>query len=320
MQEINVHLNNEHSVGLGDNLCLISALANAQDKVVLHVSNEHNTLNRLKQYARIFRIPLSKLSIEETDSNGNFNNTGWPVKLLTEYYRPSYVNVNGQILPTYNNNNKRCIAIAGFYADKPDNNKNEWPWCKHRPVEYWAKIFAWAKSLDYEVITIDRPGFDLENKIELMVKHCRAVISYEGGMAHLAHMLGIPCFLIDWTFPTESTTLDHFHCDFVHMSKSVYIVRDDEEILNWNNTDFNRTVDKLKDGRTNNRFLSGSHRFEFADRIYGDVTVYDRSGQSVLTAPPMFGDSLAAEFVARNYYQKWERSQRQQFGYQVNQN
>ncbi len=79
MEEVNIHLNNEHSVGLGDNLCLLSALANVQKRVVLNVSNEHKTFERLKQYARIFRIPLSKLEIKETSLQGNFDNTGCPL-------------------------------------------------------------------------------------------------------------------------------------------------------------------------------------------------------------------------------------------------
>lgn len=308
MAEINIHLNNEYSVGLGDNLCLLSALANAPDNVVLHTTNDHNTLERLKHYARMFRIPANKLEIKETDVQGPFNNTGWPVKLLTDYYKPSYVNVNGQLLKTKGNEEKKFIAIAGFYEKKPIGNNNEWPWCKHRPIEYWARIFAWAKKMDYEVITLDRASFNLETKIELLVKHCKAIVSYEGGMAHLAHMLGIPCFLIDWTFPTTSTTLEDFHCDFVHMTSSVYIVRNDEDIFNFSFDAFNKTVEDLKEGKTNNRFMSGTHRFEFEKgEIYGDVFIFDNRGNKLLTAPPMFGANVMSDFVIKNYLHRWQR-------------
>ncbi len=314
MEEVNIHLNNEHSVGLGDNLCLLSALANVQKRVVLNVSNEHKTFERLKQYARIFRIPLSKLEIKETSLQGNFDNTGWPVKLFTEYYRPGFVNVNGQVLNTNTKEDKKCIAIVGFYDNKPENNNNEWPWCKHRPIEYWARLFAWAKSMDFEVITLDRAGFNLENKIELLVKHCKAIISYEGGMAHLSHMLNIPCFLIDWTFPTASTTLEKFHCDFVHMSSSVYIVRNDEELFGWDVNQFNHKIMELRQGKTNNKFLSRfPHKFTFAENgIQGDVSVFDNLGNVVLTAPPIFGDNVMSEFLIKNYLHRWQRGPMQE--------
>ncbi len=312
MGVIDIHLNNEHSVGLGDNLCLLSAMANIPDKVRLYTTNDHNTADRLKDYARILRIPNYQLEIVETGMQGRFNNTGWPLKLFTDYYRPPFVFANGQVLKTKTEEDKKCIALVGFYADKPANDNNEWPWCKHKPIEYWAKIFAWLKSMDYEVITLDRAGFDLEKKIEVLVKHCKAVISYEGGMAHLSHMLSIPCFLIDWTLPSPSTTLNDFHCDFVHMSNSVYIVRDHQELFNWDINYFNNKIDELNSKRTNNRFMNGSHSFKFAvNKLHGDVTVIDSNGNTVLEAPPIFGDSLASEFLAENYFAKWQRAQQQ---------
>ncbi len=312
MQEINIHLNNEHSVGLGDNLCLLTALTNVPYKVILHTTNDYNTLDRLKEYCKILRIQPSKLEIVEASEHGKFNNTGWPLKLFSDYYKPLHLNVNGQILRTDNRENKKCVAIAGFYADKPENHNNEWPWCKHRPLEFWARLFSWLKSMDYEVITVDRIGLNLENKIELLVKNCRAIISYEGGMAHLSHMLGIPCFLIDWQFPTSSTTLGDFHCDFVHMTNSVYIVRDDEELFNWDINTFNQKINDLRARKTNNRFMNGSHtmHFEVAD-IHGNVSVLDSNGNTVLTAPPIFGDSLAAEFIREHFWLKWSRNQKQ---------
>lgn len=309
MPVIDIHLNNHHSVGLGDNLCLLSTLNNLPHKVKLYVSNDHQTYNRLSHLAKILRIEKGNLEILESGSNGDFPNTGWPIKLFNDYYKPFFVNVNGQILRTNSTKDKRCIAIAGFFSDPPSNHNNEWPWCKHRPIEYWAKIFAWLHGLGYEVITVDNAGFDLEDKIELLVKNCRAIVSYEGGMAHLAHMLRIPCFLIDWKHPSPSTTLGDFHCDFVHYTSSVHIVRDDNELFSWDYDMLTGRIAELSQGRTNNRLFDKSHTLAFdGPKIHGDLDVINCATQKkVLRAPSIFGDNpmtdLVNQYFVKRFYQ-----------------
>jgi hypothetical protein len=280
-----IHLDNTHSVGLGDNLCLISLLANTKESIELHVDNRHNTYDRLCQMKRIFMIPDDNITIIESDTNGDFKNTGWPLKLHTDYYRPKQVNVNGQILDTVTEKDgeKRCIALAAFYDNKPEDNKNEWPWCKHRDLGYWSKIFVYLKDLHYDVITVDRHMFDLENKIEAMVKNCKAIISYEGGMAHLAHMLNIPLLLVDWTYPAPSTNLDRFHCEFVHRSNTMYLLRDDDELFTWDGNQFDTVIHKLRNKATNNRLMNGDCKLEFdGPGVYGKMRVVDNSNKNVL--------------------------------------
>lgn len=311
MPDLNLHLNNDYSVGLGDNLCLLSALANAPNKVNLYTSNDHKTFDKLTQYSRIFRIPKSRLEILETSESGNFPNTGWPIKLFTPYYRPLCVHTNGQIVNIDYKKDKKCIAIAGFYETPPSGaNLTEWPWCKRRDLDYWQRLFSWLKSMDYEVITVDRAGFNLEDKIEILTKYCKAIISYEGGMAHLAHMLRLPCFLIDWKLPSPSTTLGEFHCDFVHRSETVYIVRDDEELFNWDNDKFGRMIVELQNNRTNNKLINGEYKLKFnGPDIQGDVTVVNKqTKETVLTAPPMFGDNNMTKFVVENFWNNMSKN------------
>jgi hypothetical protein len=311
MPELNIHLDNKHSVGLGDNLCLLSALANIPDKVNLYASNDHQTFEKLSDYSRIFRVPKNRLELKETSYSGQFPNTGWPIKVFSSYYRPLSVYVNGQVIKLDHSQEKKCIAVAGFYATPTEGDDvRSWPWCKRRDLEYWQRIFGWLKSMDYEVITVDRAGFNLEDKIELLAKHCKAIISYEGGMAHLAHMLRLPCFLIDWKLPSPSTTLGEFHCDFVHRSETVYIVRDDEELFGWDADKFAHMVFLLNQGQTNNRLVNGSHRIEFVnDRIYNDIKVVETStNNTVLTAESIFGDNDASKLVSKYYWTKMPKS------------
>jgi hypothetical protein len=291
LNHINLYLDNTHSVGLGDNLCFLSALANLPTKVNLYVSNHHNTLNRLSELGNILQIPKSSVQFfENNEQVGDCQNTGWPIKLLTDYYKPQQVQVNNQLLETNSAREKRCVALAGFYELPTDTEnqdaytKNRWPWCKHRPIEYYAKIFTWLKNMHYDVITVDR-FWSLEHKVEALVKNCCAIISYEGGMAHLAHMLQIPCFLIDWKHPSPSTKLGTFHCDFVHMTNSVHILRDDNELFAWSFDQFNHRIKELSQGLTNNRFMSKEYSLNFhKNSISEKLEVLDKHGAAMFAS------------------------------------
>lgn len=304
MEEITFDLNTEHSVGLGDNLCLLSALATLPNPVNILVDDRWDTCDRLSLYKRIFRIPDSQLKIIRTKARlANFNNVGWPIKIFTEYYRPSHVDVNGQTLKTADNlSKKKCIAVA-CSADFKEGENNLWPFCRSRSWDYWGRVITHIKSMGYDVITVDHAYHDLENKIELLVKNCRAIISYEGGMAHLAHMLDLPCFIVDWKLPSPSTTLDNFHCEFVHMTDNVYILRKDEEILGWDHDTFAKHMFGLQNHRGNNRLVNGTAKFSFAGPgISGDVKVTSQGGIELLSAPPMFGPSKKVTQLLNKYY------------------
>lgn len=301
MEKVIIDLNNDHSVGLGDNLCLLSTLANIRPQVELQVTNRYNTADRLKHYKKIFRIPDAMLTVVETEVNGSYPNTGWPNKLFTEYYRPTHVNVNGANHRIQFDSKKTCIAVACSFDQHPTEN-DRWPWCRGRPPEYWGRIITHLKQLGYDVITVDLAHHDLENKIELLVKHCLAIVSYEGGMAHLSHMIKLPCFLVDWKFPSPSTPLGHFHCDFVHRTNNVYILRNDEELLSWTNDQFVRTIFDLNAGITNNRLVNGSCKLSFhGPGIHGNITVTDADGKLMLESPGIFGDSKMSEFLEKYY-------------------
>jgi hypothetical protein len=303
MEKIKLELNNDHSVGLGDNLCLLSALANIPAPIDLYVNNDYNTYDRLIQYKRIFRIPKDQLEIFPMEASGNFNNCGWPVKFFADYHKPLYVNLkNGVFKLNTNQSEKKCIAIAAQF-DSNLEQADQWPWCRGRPIEYWAQIFAHVKQMGYDVITVDHAQHDLEHKIELLAKHCRAIISYEGGMAHLAHMIGLPCFLVDWQHPSPSTVLGNFHCDFVHKTNSVYILRDDNELLTWNSDDFGRKIFDLELGKGNNRLVNGDCNLNFAGPgCRGNITVTSTyNGNVLLKTDPIFGDNKVSELLSKFY-------------------
>ena len=301
MQEITIALDNEHSVGLGDHLCFLSAMANLPPKVTLLVNNTHNTFDKLTQYVKIFRIPKSQLEIKQIDYHGDFHNTGWPIKIFTDYYKTQYVNANGNVLKLNKGKGKKCIDLVTAFESDPTGN-NEWPWCRNRPLEYWAKIFSWIKTMGYEVITLDDPYHDLETKVEILAKHCCAMISYEGGMAHLAHMMDIPCFVLDWKHPNPSTHLKVFHVDFVHRTNSIYIVRDDNELFEWDRIKFDNIANQLRDGKSNNRFENKEFYFNFLGPAFqNNLRIYNKNDFLCMETTTCLGKAYAN--LLYKYYQ-----------------
>jgi hypothetical protein len=301
---VSVHLDNSNSVGLGDNVCLLSALANIPEQVDLYTTNDHNTFDRLTQLKKIFNIADSNIRIILSDTNGDFHNSGWPLKLFTEYYRPTHIKIHNKLQPARPYKDRPCVAIAGFFDTVPDNSNNEWPWCKQRPLEYWARVFLWLKSMDYEVVTVDRHQHCLDDKIDLLVNKCKAIISYEGGMAHLSHMLRVPCFLIDWKLPSPSTTLGEFHCEFVHRTKNVYIVRNDEELFGWDRNAFESKVFDLTKEISNNRLVNNECIVSFAnDKLYGNITIF-KSSKETVAIPNILGRTATTDFLSKYYSPK----------------
>ena len=301
METLKLDLDNAHSVGLGDNLCLISLLTNLPVSVELCLNNEFNAFDKFKLYKRLFRIPDSQLKLTLVDSNGTFNGGGyWPAKLLYEYHRPKYVNVFGQLIEL-NKGDKKCIALVTQTQSNPGQD-DMWPWCRSRTPEYWGRIFVYLKGLGYEVITLDHPHFDLETKVELLAKHCKAIISYEGGMAHLAHMLKLPCFLVDWKLPSPSTPYGQYHCEMVHRTDSVHILRDDEEIFLLNKEQFDTRISELQQGLTNNRFANGEFTLSFAGPgVHGEILLKDKTGKVVGNLPPMYGSNQLTDLLSKYY-------------------
>jgi hypothetical protein len=304
-EPLRIDLDNAHSVGLGDNLCLLSVLTNLPPRVDLHLNNDFEAYDKFIQYKRIFRIPDTQLTITKIPSNGHFNAGGyWPTKLFTEYFRPMSVNVHGKILQTVpkDERNKKCIGIAGFY-DKDPTGKNEWPYSRAKPMAYWQQVFAWIKSIGYDIISLDHSYHNLENKIELMTQHCRAIISYEGGMAHLAHMLRLPCIMLDWNLPSPSTPFGQLHCDLVHKTDTVYILRNHNEIFSWGEGQFNSVCDELRAGKTNNRLVNGEYKLSFiGPGCQGNLTITDRNDTVIFKGKSIFNDSKVAELLNQYYF------------------
>ena len=127
-------------------------------------------------------------------------------------------------------------------------------------------------------------------------------------MAHLAHMLDLPCFLVDWKLPSPSTTLGEYHCEFVHRSRSTYFVKNHDNLPSWTEGQFSGIINQLNNGQGNNRLLNGDARMIFkGPGITGEVSVVDKNFRTVMVAPEIFSwggsehGAFLNQFYAKNF-------------------
>jgi hypothetical protein len=318
-----IHLDTTHSVGMGDYLCFISLLCDIPDTVVVHCNNSHSTFDRLSYFKRVLNITDEQFKLVPADHSGDFSITGWPVKLFSKYYKPSSVNIRGQDLEIdYKNTRDKkgyiglvCYTTNQMYIDQHnnyiewDNNQelnlgqeNIFPQTRLRPVDYYARIFEFIKTRRYDVITIDSMHTNFEDKVEMMVKHCKAIIGYEGGVAHLAHMLDIPYFMLDWQLPCPSTVFGDMHCEIVHQSKSMYVLRNDQELFNWSAEEFDQKIYDVWNIGGNNRFTNGTYSLDFPNGILSQMNVDDQTNNTLLSLRSMFGKNSLGKILKKYYF------------------
>ena len=130
-----------------------------------------------------------------------------------------------------------------------DNGNTAWPFYRYHDTDVFAYICKLAKELDYDVISLDSFGLNLTEKINFLNNHCAALISYEGGMAHLAHTLDIPCVILP---PRANIGPPYTQ---VHLDTQTYFLYDIPELFSWNVEMLEKVIDDLKHHKGNNVFL-----------------------------------------------------------------
>jgi hypothetical protein len=306
---------------MGDLLCFISLICSSPDPVEILVSNEHGTYDTLCNMKRVLNIPDHRFTLSLSVERGQFPNYGWPLKLFSPYYRPELVNIFGKDIPVKGAKPSKgyiglvCYNGSGQYMNNDyhmvqwnhdrtmiTGKEVVWPQVRYRPVSYYTRLFEYFKTHDYDVITLDSNTTLFDEKVELMVKYCRAIVGFEGGIAHLSHMLGIPYFMLDWRLPSPSTANGDLHCELVHMSPHLYMLRDDEEIFSWDKAELSHRIYQTELGMGNNRFITGERQFKFdANSILGNIRVTDDKGNEILDMGKLFDNNAMHQFL-RKYF------------------
>jgi hypothetical protein len=320
---MNIYLNTRNGLGLGDYLCTISLLANTPTPITLYADNREDQYNRISQLLRILNVPEDQLKIEfSQDHRGDFSGA-WHLKTYCDYFYPEFVTLKGKQLKVKDPSRKKsyigvcCYSGLDAYLDanydhirgssmNEGNNGTRIPQCKYRSIDYYTKIMQFAKTIGYDVITLDDPN-NIESKMEFILENCAAVIGYEGGIAHMCHMLQIPYLMLDWRVPNHDAQYGEFQCEVTHQSKTVYHLRSDDDLFRFTRKDFLEFIDKLTNlGTTNNRIVNGQVRMIPIKDATGKIDFVDRTSKPLFrsTMGPQLSDT-AKEFVEHFYEDKF---------------
>ena len=121
------------------------------------------------------------------------------------------------------------------------NSTNVYPYCKYHSANIKNQLID-----RYNAIDLDSDSVSIGEKIKLL-QQCRLVIAYDGGIAHLAHCLGIPVILLPWHHNAQGSTNTEWswlYTETLHMDKQTWFLYD---------LDFDNIEQYV--GKSNNRFL-----------------------------------------------------------------
>jgi hypothetical protein len=281
-----ITIDTDRSLGFGDQLCLLSLLCDIPDTVILKCNNKDSYYDKFAELIRILEIPETKIKLVKTVERGNFYGA-WHLKTVSDYYHPRTVNVLGRKKKvTDSKRNKTFIGMACYngldlYLDHSnipvrgssfrEPYRGEYiPQCRYRSIDHYSRIFSQIKKCGYDVISLDGPS-SLEHKIEMLTEHCAAVIGYEGGIAHLCHMLNIPYIMLKYR-PNKETYYGEFIEEVIHQSNTVEFIWDDEALFKMNKRDLDSLIARLKQGQGNNRLVNGKFKMSFKRGIDSPVS------------------------------------------------
>jgi hypothetical protein len=148
------------------------------------------------------------------------------------------------------------IAMYGkkehvFDQSNIDKVLTGFPWCRYYSIDEWSVLIKKIKlDFGYDIITLDNIE-EFPTKVLAMVSMCDAIVCYEGGMAHLAHTLGIPTFILPWRDSVEFKMSKPYSPNamfsfLLHLDKKSYFLNSIEEMTEWNAEEFRLKINQLK--------------------------------------------------------------------------
>lgn len=238
-----IQIDNHWHKGLGTQLCAVSAFVHAGVKEI-EVS-DMAIYNALIENKNLLDLDITiTLITNEALVNPLFPDDCF--KLFSPYYKK----------PRANYKRKPYIGLAWADSaehifDQTDTNLN-YPFNKLYPIENNVDIVKLIKRAGYDVVTLDSKDVSRIDKAWIIENLCDCVIGYEGGIAHLSHMLNVPYIMLPWRHGGGLEQL-------LHLDSTTYFLNSVHELLNWVNNDKHKlydTINALNEGHGNNKFLS----------------------------------------------------------------
>jgi hypothetical protein len=251
---INICVENKFAGGLGDMISLLSVLthiANTGEQITVFTRPEKNS--KIEDLVDIYKLS-EKINIIHINIPGDALQfqINSQVSCVGKSFSPYIKHPNINVTPW----NKRYIAVAlcsttpyTLVKQHLDNGNTSFPFNRYHDTNVFAYICKIAKELDYDVISVDSFGLNLTEKINFLNNHCAAVIGYEGGMAHVAHTLDIPCVILP---PRQKHGPPYTQ---MHLDTRTYFLQDIAELFSWNAEMLEKVIDDLTHHKGNNDFL-----------------------------------------------------------------
>lgn len=227
--------------GLGTELMLLSVL---MDFGVTQLNLNQNLNNKnFECYNRIFNIQTLKINHIDPKSLTNILNPHDFFKIYSPYFKICK-----------SKNKKPLIGIASYQnSEVIEPNNTLYPNCKIYSINQYAELYKFIKMSGYDIISLDSRDISIEDKAHLIFDFCECVIGYEGGIAHLCHMLDVPYIMLPWH---HSLAED---CEkLLHLDEQTYFLDSFDQLLSWTPAQLKQCIEGLHAGFTNNEFVHNS--------------------------------------------------------------
>jgi hypothetical protein len=246
--------------GLGTTIGFLSLLREAQQPITIQATSSYNLLHDIK---RVFNLDWLTIVTNDSlteDLVGSPNGIGDSGKFYSHYLLVDTINVSGQQY-SVGKKNKPCIGLATWNLQYEFGDDN-FPYNRLYTRDIWSKIFQLCLHAGYDVITLNSKDIDFEKKTFMMNELCDCIIGYEGGIAHLAHVLKIPTIILPWrTWCNESDRLRppgdlKMSAHRFHVDKKTYFLDSVDELIQWSPHELKHKIDQLYNDQGNNICLA----------------------------------------------------------------
>jgi hypothetical protein len=237
-------------------------LRQANQPVSIQATSSYTLLHDIK---RVFNLDWLTVTTNDELANDLVSNNlvGDSGKFYSPYLPVDSITVNGQQRPV-GKRNKPCIGLATWNLSFEWSSDN-FPYNRLYPKETWANIFQLCLHAGYDIITLNSPDIDFENKAGLVNDLCDCIIGYEGGVAHLGHVLKVPTIILPWRTwcndqdranpPGDLKSIPHT----LHIDKQTYFLDSADELLAWTPIELKNKIQQLYNNQGNNMFFTGAN-------------------------------------------------------------
>jgi hypothetical protein len=247
--------------GLGTTIGFLSLLRHADQPVTIQATSSYTLLYDIK---RVFNLDWLTVVADDALTNdlvatGQLSDSG---KFYSPYLSADTITAFGQQY-VVGRQNKPCIGLATWDLQYDWNNDN-FPYNRLYTRDIWAKIFQLCQHAGYDVVTLNSKDVDMEKKSWMMNELCDCVIGYEGGVAHLAHVLKIPTVILPWRTwsndndrsnpPGNLRLIPHA----LHIDRRTYFLESVDELISWTPRELKNKIQQLYNNQGNNIFFTNA--------------------------------------------------------------